>query len=184
VLAIGQLFVRRRDDMNIRAFLSVLPIVMVAPFMTGCLCSGPIVRKMDVRYVDRFSPSAVYRKGCTNDFALEGTRYDNQTNYHAFLIIPEQILQGAHLQTNEDLSLGDIHKMYDQFDYYEQETVRIVPRHYVKVADLPNNDIRIGVEEHYPNAGWVVLMPVTIVVDVVTFPFQVIYVLYTGEYGT
>jgi hypothetical protein len=139
---------------------------------------------MNERRVDTFNSYAVYRKGCTNDFALEGTRYDSHKSYHAFLLIREDILVAAQLQTNETLSLEDIRTIYDLHFFNGQETTRNVPPHFERVAILPKNDISIGIQDHYPGAGWVVLMPVTIVVDVVTFPFQVIYVLCMGKYGT
>jgi len=42
-----------------------------------------------------------------------------------------------------------------------------------KVADLPENDISLVVEEHHPDRGLYVFSPFTVALDVATAPFQI-----------
>ena len=163
--------------MKPRLALSLASTLMVAPLQTGCLCTSPIMEQLNERTVDTFNPSAVYRKPNPNGFALEGTRNGKSGKSHAFFIIPDHILADAKLQTNENLSMEDIQKLYGT-RFEPQRTSRNVPPHYERVAVLPKNDISIGIEEHYGAGGWlVILLPGAFVVDVVTFPFQAIYVV-------
>jgi hypothetical protein len=161
-------------------------IVTLAPLLTGCLCSGPIIDKMQETRWDTFNnPSAVYRRGCTNDFALDGTRQDKNKSYHAYLIIDPSILVRAQLQTNENLTVSNIARMYDLGIFNDQETMRKLPIDYEKVGVLPKNNMSIQIQEHYTKGAWLgFLLPVTFAVDVVTFPFQFIYLTSTGGWHT
>ncbi len=130
------------------------------------------------------NPSAVYRRGSTNDFALDGTRQDKTKSYHAYLIIDPDILAWAHLQTNENLTVDDITRMYD-LGIYNQETSRKLPTDYEKVGVLPKNNMSIKIQEHYTKGAWLgFLLPVTFAVDVVTSPFQFIYLTSTRGWHT
>src|SRR5947207_3187789 len=118
--------------MTARLALLTASTLLLAPLLTGCLCTSPILVRMNERTIDTFNPSAVYRKPNTNRFALEGTRLDQHGTSHAFLIIREGILSAAHLQTHENLSLGDIREMYSKAFYNQQETTHKTPPYYEK----------------------------------------------------
>ena len=101
-------------NMKPRFALSLVSTLALAPLFTGCLCTSPIMEQVNETSVDTFNPSAVYRRANPKHFALEGTRRDKRATSHAFLIIREDILAAAQLQTNENLSIEDIRKMYSR----------------------------------------------------------------------
>jgi hypothetical protein len=144
------------------------------------MCTSPVMEKMQQTRWDTFNnPSAVYR-GSTNDFALEGTRQDKNKSYHAFLLLPFK-----QPQTNDTLTVNDITKIYSMVIINDQPTVRKLPANYIKTGDLPTNNISIQIQEHYTNGAWFgFLLPFAFVTDVVTFPFQFIYVASTGGWHT
>ena len=119
------------------------------------------------KHTDTFNPSAVYRKTGTNAFALEGIRHDKRETFHAFLMIDNYILEAVQLQTNETLSITDLRKMYAQVLYNGQRTVRKMPTGYEKVANLPNDNFSIEIEEHLNAGNWLILLlPPAFVIDV------------------
>ncbi len=148
-------------------------LALLSPFLTGCVCTRFTNKKVGYKCFDVFCPSAVYRKESPVSFALEGTRVKRGQSFHAFLIIGNDLLAGANVQTNQTLTVEDIHRTYDLI-FIRQETPSKLPPDYARVAVLPKNDLHIQVDDYYPGQSWGYLLPFAVLADVATFPVQVI----------
>jgi hypothetical protein len=159
-------------------FLSLL-----APFLTGCICTHWVDEHVDLPHDIKFNPYAVYRREKPVSFALEGTREKKGKSCRAFLIVDDDLLARAHAQTNQTLSLEDIQKAYDRLGWNSDQTRRKLPKAYVKFSALPKNDLKLDVGTYQPGTGWACLMPFAFIVDLATFPLQAIYVAAGGDPG-
>jgi hypothetical protein len=169
--------------MNTKIVLYAAVLSLLAPFLTSCMCTHWVDDRVSLPCPNKFNPSAVYRKDKPVSFALEGTMDKKGKSHRAFLIVSDDILARAHAQTNQTLSLEDIQKAYESLALGQDETQRKIPWHYVRVAVLPKNDLKIDVGTYQPGAGWGCLMPFALIVDLATFPFQIIYVAAGGDPG-
>jgi hypothetical protein len=155
--------------------------VLLAPLLTGCLCSHAVLRNMEKgEYCDKFQPRAVYRRDSPNGFALDGTRQNREESFQAFLVIDQYLLEAVQLQTNQTLSVADLHQIYDRGSF-PQATTRKAPRDYELLAVLPRNDLNIDVERHYPGSSWGFLLLPAFVADIATCPFQWIYLQFHSD---
>ena len=158
-------------------------VSLVAPLLTGCICTNCAGGRIGTPYYDTFNPSAVYRRENPVGFALEGTMEKKGKSSRAFLIVPDELLVRAHAQTNRTLSLGDIQRAFDPLVSLGEVTHRSLPRVYTKVAVLPTNTIKLDMGRRESGGGWGYLIPFAFIADVATFPFQVIYVAAGGDPG-
>ena len=169
--------------MNQKLALYAAFLLLLTPFLTGCMSTNWVERHIGTPSYYKFNPSAVYRREKPTSFALEGTMGKKGKSYHAYLIVDDDILARAHAQTNQTLSLADIQKAYEGFTLGQDETQRKISPDYVRVAVLPKNDLALDVGMYQRGACWGYLIPFTLIVDLATFPFQVIYVAAGGDPG-
>ncbi len=148
-------------------------VALLAPVLTGCVCTTFTLNRSSETRWDTFSPSAVYKRANPVSFALAGVRHNQSESFDAFLVIPDKFVTGARLQNNQTLSPEEIRKMYDAISL-EQKTPRSIPVDFQMVAVLPKNDLRIDVERRRPEGGWGYLVPFAFIADVATFPVQAI----------
>jgi hypothetical protein len=158
--------------------------VFVSLLLTGCMCTNAVVSGLNERSVDVLvNPTAVYRHiDSTNNFALEGNRknhfYHDKAPYHAYVFIPDYLLDRSHLQKTNVLSLENVVEIAkiksENFPDENLASTKKLSRSYIKVASLPENNISLEVEVHYPKAYCAPLLPFAIVADVVSFPIQAI----------
>lgn len=169
--------------MNKKFALYAFSLALLAPFLTGCMCTNAVGRHIGFPYYENFEPSVVYRRENPVGFALEGTRETKGESVRAFVIVQDYFLGRVDALTNQALSVEDIQKAYYNFALRPDETRPKLPQGYVRVAVLPKNDLAIMVGPCYPVSGWNFLMPFAFIADLATFPFQLIYCCAGGDIG-
>jgi hypothetical protein len=154
-------------------------VVALATFATGC-CTAMLVGDSKEKTTDTFNPSAVYQSTNGDGFALQGIRHNNPDNnkppLQTYLIISQASLASQHLQTNSNLSLNDVKKLSADLAKHP-DVQKTLPASYVKVADLPKNDIGLDVKEHHPKRVELIFIPFSVAVDVATSPIQIPFFL-------
>jgi hypothetical protein len=160
--------------MKIKIVFHFVLFVLLATSMTGCLTRMTLDDFHSTDF-DTLTASAVYQTTNRDSFALEGQVYSCSTrgDYHAFLIIPQDRLASANLQTNETLSLDEIKKLPLGMKPYLKPIDKL-PSNYQKIADLPQNYERLNIKEKRLDAGVIILLPFAAIVDVVTFPLYLL----------
>ncbi len=145
--------------MNKKLALYATFFSLLAPFLTGCICTKWVGGHIGTPCFDKFKPSAVYRSETHERFALEGTRETRGGSFRAFLTVNDNLLARANAQTNQTLSLEDIQKAYERLALERDETRRKIPPDYIRVAVLPKNDLTLDVGIYYPGGDWAWLIP-------------------------
>jgi hypothetical protein len=171
--------------LNLKLLFRITLVILTAPLLTGCMLSYGVVHGSGTRTVDTLHPSAVYRLiGSTNNFALEGMKkncfYGEKPPFKAYVFIPDFLISNANLQASNTLSIENIRALGNAKSWNFPDTglkcKKKLPRNYEKISDLPDNNITFEVKEHHPYAYVALFLPVAVVADVVTFPFQVVFV--------
>ena len=143
------------------------------PLLAGCF-STIVSRNIIGSKSDWFSPTALYKSKADGSLAVEGTltKAGEQNGVPAYLVIPQEVLVAAHLQTKGN---------------------RYVQRHYrLAAACAPGTvlaeEVKLGLRKnrHRSNQGGmdvnrgatvnikaIGLLPFAFVVDAVTFPLQI-----------
>jgi hypothetical protein len=165
--------------MKPKSILNLALTVALAPFLPGCMLSYSTVECANKTQMDTFNPSSVYQKENPRSLMLEGTRYNHdQTQVHAYVIIPEQVLL---YYTNGDFTLQNVKDLQEHIGTTYLKHSRHLRSGYVKVADFPKNDVQIEMVAHHPNAYLLIFLPMTFIIDVVAFPVEAVIAVRNGH---
>jgi hypothetical protein len=151
----------------------------------ACLTSGCFTQRLtehsNVFTHTYFIPSAVYEATNSPRMGLEGKLLKEASNRnvgtelgHGYLILPESVAVAP-----------DAPNWLDSVGRKSPNGIKAVvtnslPAYFVKVRDLHNNyrGVFIADTERHPNKGWLALAPVTVTLDIATFPFQALFLAY------
>jgi hypothetical protein len=169
-----------RVPMKMRMVIHLAAAIALAWVASGC-CTYFLVSSTHYTTRDTFNPSSLYQTTNRENFALQGTRYKNSTEREqsdaspAFVIMPRKELVPENLRTNDMLSLEDLRIL--PVDYTRGlKTKTQLPPKYTEIAGFPTNNVSIILKEHHPRRYRYVFVPVTVAVDIVTSPIQLICV--------
>jgi hypothetical protein len=166
----------RMDQVLISRIARLMFGLALALFTSGCFTQHLTEYS---RLVSRtcFVPSAVYEAKNNTRTVLEGRLLKEARNHnvntqlgHGYLILAESISVSPDSKTWVD-SLNQTFP-----NGIKAKVTKRPPQHFVKVQDLPNPYSRgafVAGTERYSNP-WLALAPITVTLDVATFPFQVI----------
>lgn len=178
---IGMPKLESKDKMNAKIVFRCLVIITLIMLMPGCFTRSAL-KNYQSRTADTFNPSAVYQAPNHDGFVLEGIRHNNpeysQPSLHAFVLIPKERLASVHLQTNQDLSLEQIRRLPPDLTT-RLKSKKQLPSNYEKIASLPPNDINFELKVHHPGRAVFMVLPFTVVFDVATSPFQILFFPFT-----
>ena len=164
--------------MNLRMICLMAMVALLATFATGC-CTTELVYTAEYTTHDKLNPSAVYQTTNHDSFALEGTRFNDDSergvnnSNHVFVLAPKANIKPLDLRTNDNLSINDINSL-DSAYTKNLNTKKQLPANYQKVADLPTNNVSIVIKDRHPKRAMLVFLPVTVAVDAATSPLQII----------
>jgi uncharacterized protein YceK len=162
--------------MSSKAF-QVLVAAIMLPLLSGCV-TGIMWHDAVGSKSDYFSPTAIYKSKSDGSLAVEGTltKAGEQNGVSAYLIVPQDILFAAHLQTKGDVTFKDISSLPPQVRqkmYLRKE----LNSNYKKIASVQsqggvdvNQRTTVNIKVVSKAVG---LLPFTFVVDAVTFPLQI-----------
>jgi hypothetical protein len=151
----------------------VLTLVMLLPLLSGCF-TAIVSREAVGSKSDWFSPTALYKSKTDGSLAVEGTltKAGEQGGAPAYLIIPQEVLVAAHLQTKGNVTFNDITSLPPRV---RQELClrKKLNSDYEKIASVQNQGGMDVNREATVNIKAVGLLPFAFVVDAVTFPLQI-----------
>ena len=151
----------------------------------ACLTSGCFTQRLTehANVVSRtyFTPSAVYEATNGTRTAFEGNLLKEMSDRnvgiemgHGYLILPESMRVPP-----------DAPKWLDSVGRSSPNGISAVvtnslPAYFVNVRDLHGNyrGVFVAGTERHPNKAWLALAPVTVTLDVATFPFQAVLCVY------
>jgi len=143
------------------------------PLLAGCF-STIVSRNIIGSKSDWFSPTALYKSKADGSLAVEGTltKAGEKNGVPAYLIIPQEVLVAAHLQTKGIVTFNDITALPPRV-LQELCLQKKLNSDYEKVAIVQNQggmDVNRGATVNIKAVG---LLPFAFVVDAVTFPLQI-----------
>ena len=152
-------------------------LILLATLSTGC-CTYVTAYHSGHKTQDTFNLSAVYQSTNSNSFALEGMRdnyyrHTNKPPFLAYLMIPRNHLISIQLQTNQNISLETLGKNPAAFKTGLKSKTAL-PSDYIKIADLPKNDLNLEVKSHHPYRMLIILLPLTVAADIVLLPIELL----------
>lgn len=165
--------------------LSLVAMMSLMLMQSGC-CTGSLIHPVERKTTDKFHPTAYYKLKTEKFYALEGIRDNStsETNTHCFLIVPQSKFSNDTTQINQIEMVAQIRNLPSSVT-----TQCMVKKKLTfdcdKIVELPENDISLVVEEHHRDRGLYVFSPITVALDVVTAPFQIVifYLLSKGMSG-
>lgn len=166
--------------MYARITLCCLLIVLI----TGC-CTSSLVEHSNRKTVDTFSPVAVYQSANGDGFALEGsmqkgyaddpilrnTGSNHELPLHSYLIVNQDFSMSEHFGTNGNHALAQI-KRYSPDIARHSKLERRLPLNFEKIAELPKNQLSIGIRERHRERALLVFLPFTVATDAAALPLQ------------
>jgi len=157
---------------TLRLVLLMLPLGM----LTGCFTER-LAGKVNKQTTDTFFPLTVYEPTNHAGFALEGIlrSYPLYTIVHACVVFPQQRWNPQDFQRNDDWAGEPNPKVIK-----DARITKELPPDYEKVAELRKDRYYLTVKEHRPNAGLALLFPLTVAIDIATFPIQGPFILLYG----
>ena len=154
---------------------------VTVPLLSGCF-TAIISHDTIGSKSDWFSPTALYKSKADGSLAVEGTltKAGEQNGKVAYLIIPEEVLVAAHLQTKGDVTFTDIgalppperHKLYLR---------KKLSLGYEKIASVQNQGGMAVNQRMTVNLRAAKWLPFAFIFDTVTFPLEVYFGKKIGE---
>jgi uncharacterized protein YceK len=159
----------------------VLTMAMLLPLLSGCL-STLVSRSVVGSKSDWFSPTALYKSKADGSLAVEGTltKAGEQSGVPAYLVIPQNVLVAAHLQTKGNITFNDITSLPPRVRQGLCLRKKL-NSDYEKIASVQNQGGMDVNQEATVNIKAVGLLPFAFVVDAVTFPLQIYIGKKAGE---
>jgi hypothetical protein len=168
---------------NARTIPSLVLLIVVAMSASGC-CTYRLTKYCHRTTIDTFVPAAVYQATNSARLALEGTLHLEVTKECAealnprgrgavrrCLLFPEGGWQSDNSPTNCGPWLTELENAWPKLakDSRFEDTV---PPNCIKVADLPATFTSLPTAERRHRSAWIVLTPLTAMVDIATSPIQ------------
>jgi hypothetical protein len=181
-LSIGTIIARcastfRMDKLRFSRFTRIMFGLAFACLTSGCF-TGRLTEHSKVCTRTYFIPSAVYEATNSTRMGLEGRLIIEKSYYspgtevgHSYLILAEPVS----ISKDGQAWLSSLDQTYPKG--IKAMVTNGLPQSFAKVTDF-NNAFSRGVfvagTERHPNKGWWALSPVTVSLDIATFPFQAI----------